>query len=381
MEGHDNPRPNALMPTWSPQQDAALLAVSNWLKDKSGPQVFRLFGWAGTGKSTLAMHLAQGVKLVKYAAFTGKAALVMRKKGCRAASTIHSLIYTLVSEKEGEPRFALDPESEAATADLIVVDEVSMVDEALAKDLLSFGTKVLVLGDPFQLPPVQGAGFFTAHDPDVMLTEIHRQAENNPIIRMSMDIREGGHLEYGRYDDSVVIPKSDVDRAAVIEADQVLVGRNKTRVDYNDRLRELKNLPRHEPVSGDRLVCLRNNPVKRLLNGQIWTALEVKKRSANRFSMDLFPDEDTTAAVGKRAQAHVVTHASFFSGEEDQLSWAERKRFDEFTFGYCLTVHKAQGSQWDKVYLFDESFVFREDRRRWLYTGVTRASEQITVVM
>ena len=59
----------------------------------------------------------------------------------------------------------------------------------------------------------------------------------------------------------------------------------------------------------------------------------------------------------------------------------ERKRFDEFTFGYCLTVHKAQGSQWDKVYLFDESFVFREDRRRWLYTGVTRASEQITVVM
>ena len=123
-----------------------------------------------------------------------------------------------------------------------------MVDEGLATDLLRFGTKVLVLGDPFQLPPVQGAGYFTSNDPDVMLTEIHRQAADNPIIRMSMEIREGGYLEYGRYDDSIVVPRSEVDRDAVVTADQVLVGRNKTRVDDNDRLRELKNLPRHEPV-------------------------------------------------------------------------------------------------------------------------------------
>lgn len=102
------------MVTWSSQQDEALKAVSAWLKDKNGPQVFRLFGWAGTGKSTLAQHLAKGVKSVKYAAFTGKAALVMRKRGCRGASTIHSLIYTRISEKEGEPRFVLDPESSAA---------------------------------------------------------------------------------------------------------------------------------------------------------------------------------------------------------------------------------------------------------------------------
>jgi len=365
------------MVEWSPQQDEALVAVSRWLKDKNGPQVFRLFGWAGTGKSTLARHLAQGVKSVKYAAFTGKAALVMRKNGCRGASTIHSLIYSLVSDKDDEPRFVLDPESEAATADLIVIDEVSMVDEALGRDLLSFGTKVLVIGDPFQLPPVQGAGFFTAHEPDIMLTEIHRQARDNPIIRMSMEIREGDHLEHGRYGESLVIPRTEVDRDAVLEADQVLAGRNKTRVAYNDRLRELKNLPRHEPVVGDRLVCLRNNAQKKLLNGQIWTAAEVKKRSNGRFSMLLDPDDPT---AGKKSQAKVVTHLAFFSGEEDNLTWPERRHYDEFTFGYCLTVHKAQGSQWDNVYLFDESFVFRDDRKRWLYTGITRASEKITVV-
>jgi exodeoxyribonuclease-5 len=363
------------MPTWSPQQDAALLAVSAWLKDPAAPQVFRLFGWAGTGKSTLARYLAEGVKSVKYAAFTGKAALVMRKKGCRGASTIHSLIYTLVSEKEGEPRFALDPESEVTTADLVVIDEVSMVDEQLGKDLLSFGTKVLVLGDPFQLPPVGGGGYFTSDDPDIMLTDIHRQAQDNPIIRMSMDIREGDYLEHGSYGESRVIARDAVDQAEVLAADQVLVGRNKTRTSYNDRLRQLKGLPHREPVSGDKLVCLRNNAQKRLLNGQIWTVNEVRKRVNGRYSLVLDPEEP-----GMKAPAKVVTHKSFFSGEEGQLSWPERRGYDEFTFGYCLTVHKAQGSQWDAVYLFDESFVFREDRRRWLYTGITRAAEKVTVV-
>ena len=361
------------MVEWSPQQDEALITVAKWIKDKSGPQVFRLFGWAGTGKSTLAVHLGQDVKNVKYAAFTGKAALVMRKRGCKGAQTIHSLIYSLVSEKEGEPRFVLDPESPAADADLIVIDEVSMVDEQLGRDLLSFGVKVLVLGDPFQLPPVQGAGFFTADEPDIMLTEIHRQASDNPIIRLSMDVREGGYLERGRYGESLVVAREDVDRDAVLLADQVLVGRNKTRLQYNDRLRELKGLPFHEPVEGDRMVCLRNNPRKKLLNGQIWIVTEVSRKANGKYSLLLGADEG-------KGEAKVLTHKAFFAGEEDAMSWPERRQFDEFTFGYCLTVHKAQGSQWDNVYLFDESFVFREERARWLYTGITRAAEKITVV-
>ncbi|GGF37136.1 ATP-binding protein [Youhaiella tibetensis] len=370
------------MVQWTPQQDEALGKVSAWLKDKSAPQVFRLFGWAGTGKTTLAKHLGTGVKSVKYAAFTGKAALVMRKRGCRGASTIHSLIYKLEGEGQdegnaSEPRFVLDPESAAATADLIVIDEVSMVDEALAVDLLSFGTKVLVLGDPFQLPPVQGAGYFTQVEPDIMLTDIRRQAQENPIIRMSMDIREGGNLERGSYGESKVISAREVDQAEVLGADQVLVGRNKTRLMYNDRIRELKGLPHQEPVVGDRLVCLRNNPIKKLLNGQIFTVAQINARANGRIQMWLDPEEDGTG-VGQ--QVKVVTHKAFFTGEEANLSWPERRGYDEFTFGYCLTVHKAQGSQWDNVYLFDESGVFREDRRRWLYTGVTRAAEKITVV-
>lgn len=361
---------------WSPQQDAALKAVSAWLKDPDGAQVFRLFGWAGTGKSTLAQHLAGDVKTVRYAAFTGKAALVMRKRGCKGASTIHSLIYTLVSEKEGEPRFVLDAESAAADADLIVIDEVSMVDEALGRDLLSFDTKVLVLGDPFQLPPVQGTGFFTDVDPDLMLTEIHRQARDNPIVRLSLDIREGRRLELGAYGESRVVSKSQVDQSEVLSADQVLVGRNKTRLDYNNRLRELLKLEHQQPVVGDRVVCLRNNPRKKLLNGQIWIVTDVTRKNSGKMEL-LLAAEDVG---GTMVEAKVTTHRDFFTGAEEKMPWALRRQYDEFTFGYCLTVHKAQGSQWDNVYLFDESYVFREDAQRWLYTGITRAAEKITVV-
>ncbi len=362
------------MVKWTRQQEKALKAVSDWLKDPGGAQVFRLFGWAGTGKSTLARHLAADLESVRYAAFTGKAALVMRKRGCKGATTIHSLIYTMVSDTDGEPRFRLDEESPAADADLIVIDEVSMVDGELAMDLLSFGTKVLVLGDPFQLPPVRGGGYFMAEEPDIMLTDIHRQARGNPIIRMSMDVREGGYLERGRYGESKVIAKNQVDQDEVMASDQVLVGRNLTRLNYNNRLRELKKLPHQMPTVGERLVCLRNNARRRLLNGQMWLTSGVKRKNKGRIKLDLVPED------GGGRQVSVITHKAFFSGRESELSWPERRGLDEFTFGYCLTVHKAQGSQWDHVYLFDESFVFRETAARWLYTGLTRAAETITVV-
>src|SRR4051794_16501624 len=141
---------------WSPQQDKALQDVSAWLK-RGKPQVFRLFGYAGTGKTTLARHLAEHIDGdVVFAAYTGKAALVMRSRGCTDARTIHSLIYRPKDIETEEPTFVINDESDAMGAALIVIDECSMVDEELGRDLLSFGKQVLVLGDPAQLPPVKG---------------------------------------------------------------------------------------------------------------------------------------------------------------------------------------------------------------------------------
>jgi exodeoxyribonuclease-5 len=213
------------MTVFTPHQDAALQAVASWLQAKPGrngtPQVFRLFGYAGTGKTTLARHLAQWVDgKVLFAAFTGKAALVMRSKGCERASTIHSLIYKTRESGEEVPSFDLWDDAPASKASLIVIDECSMVDGELGRDLLSFDVPVLVLGDPAQLPPIQGGGFFTDAEPDAMLTEVHRQAQDNPIVRLSMDIREGRELEPGRYGESQIVVRSDLDPQRVIDADQ-----------------------------------------------------------------------------------------------------------------------------------------------------------------
>lgn len=149
------------MPTFTPHQDRALSAVSAWLKAKPGrgntPPVFRLFGYAGTGKTTLARHIADAVNgEVKFAAFTGKAALVMRNKGCDGASTIHSLIYRTRETGDEQPSFELWDDAPASKAKLIVIDECSMVDADLGRDLMSFDCPLLVLGDPAQLPPIAG---------------------------------------------------------------------------------------------------------------------------------------------------------------------------------------------------------------------------------
>jgi exodeoxyribonuclease-5 len=369
------------MSSFSPQQDAALKAVARWLAQRPGegstPQVFRLFGYAGTGKTTLARHLADSVEgKVSYAAFTGKAALVLRSKGCEGASTIHSLIYRSRGENEEAPTFVLNPEGAASKAKLIVIDECSMVDEELGRDLLSFGVPVLVLGDPAQLPPVKGGGFFTEAEPDAMLTEIHRQEADDPIVHLARIVREGGRLDVGQFGLSRVIRRADVERDAVLTADQVLVGMNKTRRAFNARIRELMGRVGKMPVAGDKLVCLRNDRQKGLLNGGLWVVAELRTSKSQLVTMRVQPEED---AGGKPVKVSVFPN--FFEGTEDTLPYELRRHSDEFDYGYALTVHKAQGSQWDNVYLFDESFAFREHRQRWLYTALTRAAKQVTVVV
>lgn len=405
---------------WSPKQEGALKAVADWLAKPDGKQVFRLFGYAGTGKTTLARHFAESCGgSVLFAAFTGKAASVMRANGCLGASTIHRLIYKpqpkseirllelrghiaelgdkILVPMEGEdvaalekqleearqevkdieedlkrPAFVLNFESEVKHAKLLVIDECSMVNEEMGADLLSFGTPILVLGDPAQLPPVMGGGFFTDHEPDVMLTEIHRQAKDSPIIRLATMIREGGRPAAGEYGDSLVIHREDLDRDSVMTHDQILVGRNATRRISNARARELLQRTSHLPEETDKLVCLRNDHTVGLLNGELWTTLH-----------SLVIDDDTLGLTienedGSGAQLNVEAHRHHFEGRE--LGYWEKRMAQEFDFGYALTVHKSQGSQWDSVIAFDESFCFRADARRWLYTAVTRAAKRVTLV-
>ena len=372
---------------FSPQQDEALKAVSRWLKEGQRP-IFRLFGYAGTGKTTLARHFASHVDgQVQFAAFTGKAAQVLRSKGAVNARTIHSLIYRPRGEEAVEdettgktsinPTFSLNRQSPVARAALVVIDECSMVDEELGRDLMSFGTPILVLGDPGQLPPVSGGGFFTDQEPDYLLTDIHRQARDNPIIQLAMHVREGKEIMYGDYGTAKVISKSEVTQDLVLGADQVLVGTNKTRRRYNKRLRELKGFTVDYPQAGDKLVCLRNDQVKGLLNGSLWQVMTSSRETVKPgINLLIKPEDDDM----DRGAAKIKLLKAAFEDVEAEIPWATRKRYDEFDYGYALTVHKAQGSQWNDVVLFDESWAFRDTRERWLYTAVTRAAETLTIV-
>ncbi len=346
---------------FAPQQDEALKAVAKWLKEGREP-LFRLFGYAGTGKTTLARHFAENVDgEVLFAAFTGKAAQVLRSKGASNAKTIHSLIYRPRGEEEVSdeetgktsiaPMFSINRQSPVAKAALVVVDECSMVDEALGRDLMSFGTPILVLGDPGQLPPVSGGGYFTNQEPDYLLTDIHRQARDNPIIQLAMQVREGKDIGYGDYGAARVIGRNEVDQTLVLDADQVLVGTNRTRRRYNQR--------------------------KGLLNGSLWQVMSSSKETVKPgINLMIRPEDDDM----DRGAAKIKLLKAAFENLEEEIPWSTRKRYDEFDFGYALTVHKAQGSQWNNVVLFDESFAFRDTRERWLYTAITRAAETLTVV-
>jgi exodeoxyribonuclease-5 len=285
----------------------------------------------------------------------------MRSKGCHSASTIHSLIYRARESGEETPSFELWNDAPASKAKLIIIDECSMVDAELARDLMSFGVPLLVLGDPAQLPPISGGGYFTDAEPDAMLTEVHRQAQDDPIVRLSMEIRAGNSLTQGQYGETQVVRRDALDPKRVLDADQVLVGRG-----FADAL----------PMAGDKLVCLRNNRRKGLFNGGLWMVKERPKPRRQIIRMHLKPDED----LGERL-IKVSVRPECFTGAIEEFDWPQRKAYDEFDFGYVLTVHKAQGSQWDDVVLFDESGAFPDNRDRWLYTGVTRAAKRLTIVV
>jgi exodeoxyribonuclease-5 len=193
---------------------------------------------------------------------------------------------------------------------------------------------------------------------------------------VSMAVREGESLEFGRFGDSEVVTRDRLDPDRVMQADQILVGRNATRRAYNMRVRQKQGIEDPLPVAGDKLVCLRNNRKKALFNGGLWRVKARAQSKSRIVTMRLMPDEDFGAKVTK-----VSVRADCFSGGMEDIPWEQRRPYDEFDYGYVLTVHKSQGSQWDDVVLFDESFAFQESRARWLYTGITRAARKLCVVV
>lgn len=356
-----------------------------------------LGGYAGTGKTTLISILRQELKKlskdlkVAFCSYTGKAARVLRTKINQSGGkfdgdsigTIHSLIYSPITN-DREEIIGWDL-VESIDTDLIIIDEASMVDGKIWEDLLSFNIPIIAVGDHGQLPPISG-NFNLMEKPMLTLEEIHRQAKDNPIIQLSIDARTKGKIPLGNFEGKVQ-KVSRQDYAAQDELTEILqnysddllilCGYNHTRVRLNNFIRQHLEFDQ-KPQSGDRVICLRNNHAKKIYNGMLGTINSILAKGEDYFTVEIEMDDEVRPYSGD------VLRRQF--GESRTLNFTEErkitKKTDLFDFGYALTVHKAQGSQARKVVLFEERFkqMTDEDWRRWLYTAVTRAEEELFIL-
>jgi exodeoxyribonuclease V len=438
--------------TPSELQVRAIREIKDWfLRRTAEQQVFRVFGYAGVGKTTITWHaidelgldtmakgadgIVSGSDGVLYAAFTGKAALVMTRKGT-PASTIHSLIYRVSEATPDEiervkqeiaeiraklpaldpavrlfeesrlrsleirlddihkPRFVFNEQSLVRDAALIVLDEVSMVGDDMARDLLAFGKPILVLGDPGQLPPIRGEGAFTQAQPDVMLTEIHRQAGESAIIRLATLARQGLPIPYGEHDAHVwKMPRSSVMPEQMLRGGQVICGRNATRIQLNIAMKRAAGFDDVYPTGDlrngqiEKIICLKNRHDLGIVNGMFLELSDVRDENQVGFSASIRTEDgdpvgatDSTAARYVIYKGHFDDHVQRDSERERRDHWV-KKGLIEAVWGYAITCHKAQGSAWPNVIVFDDGLGrTAEDRARWLYTAITRAEQGLVIL-
>lgn len=356
-----------------------------------------LGGYAGTGKTTLIAVIRQELAnlnrdlKVGFASYTGKAARVLKTKLTEqkvilpkdSVGTIHSLIYSpIVNEKEEIIGWKT---KEKIDRTLLIIDEASMVDETIWRHLLSYNVPIIVVGDHGQLPPIKG-NFNLMQEPQLRLEEIHRQASGNPIIGLSIQAREHGLIRSGMYSDTVKkYNLADSEAQESVEEllntfnndTLVLCGYNSTRIRLNNHIRSIKGFESPHPVGGDRVICLRNNHAKNIYNGMLGTLESIEKADDDWYTATIALDEQTEPYKG------LISRAQF--GSPTALNFTNRRsqimKGDLFDFGYALTVHKAQGSQAKRVILFEERFkqMNEQEWKRWLYTAVTRAEEELYI--
>ncbi len=367
-----------------------------WYKDSQKRQYITLGGYAGTGKTTLISIFRSAIENINpgarvgFISYTGKATRVLQNKLCNSKvissgdsiSTIHSLIYSPIINNKKE--IVGWERKEKIDRDLLIIDESSMINKEIWKDLISYGIPILAAGDHGQLPPIEGK-FNLMEKPDLTLTKIHRQVKGNPIIRVAQIARETGKIPVTQFGENVI----KMDRTSwetqekfnqlLEEYDDntiILCGYNNTRVRINSQIRQFLGYDTPYPEPGDRVICLRNNHMKKIYNGMLGQIVRIEPYDDDWYFAkidmeDGFPFEDLIA----REQFNEPRAINFSK---------KRKEFmkgDLFDFGYAMTVHKAQGSQAKRVILIEERFkrMDEESWKRWLYTGVTRAEEELFI--
>lgn len=430
--------------TITSQQNDAIKTAAQWFKNWAGQSHFSLEGYAGSGKSTILPHIIDACGLsehqVAFCAPTGQAAKVMTTKLDGAiASTVHSLIYTpkilpiekLLSQvsilklqyetavKEGKltpaqllkskedwkmarkalnraydyddgPQFTLNVMSRIRKYRLIVCDEASMMNDLIASDLKAFNIPVLAMGDSGQLPPIEGSPGLLKGRPDFFLSEIHRQALDNPIIRLATMARQGEYIDYGDYGDGVlVVSKKDDKYTDDPELNSMVIcGTHKKRWKLTKKVRAAYGYDEYYPCEGEPLLVCKNfrkNDTILHVNGELVTCIEDATNMTHgdpsfriKFE-DEFSNKRSYEAYAGLFEEHQYRKRNKTSCQKE-FAYKSRQNNLNIDWGWAITCHKSQGSQFESTVVHDESQVFREEANRWLYTALTRSSSKMVVV-
>lgn len=409
----------------SEQQKNAGKEIVSWYirtKDSKVKSDFKLDGCAGTGKTFLLSNIRKifaehnvSLDSIAFCSFTGKASYVLMSKleqygevnANDYCGTIHRMIYVPVlsfdqiTKKSVIVKWKKVEPCNFGEYNLIVVDEGSMVGRELWSDLKSYNRPILVVGDNNQLPPVDCSNekrFNTLENPNFILTELHRHALDNPIIALSQYILKNSRLPDSMISENVFKlnwkdPKCKrlYNNIEFGEDMIVLCGMNYTRQQINSNIRKKKNYVCSDPYPGERVVCLKNNHQLHIMNGQLGTILMFffETKEPNIFRADLQMDNESEIlstlilknAFGKQ------DYSECFEILEKRRHYATKgtkrgKQIDLFDFGYAISVHKSQGSEWDRVVLFAERSRYWDNEfyKNWLYTAVTRSKRKLFII-
>lgn len=430
--------------TWNEDQQKAIDLIYKWYKDAFSATHFTLSGVAGSGKTTLAKYIAYELlelypEDVCFVAPTGKASNVLLSKGAFNCSTIHKLIYDYfeVIEKEEimgkripirKKVFSKKPWL-PLNIKLIICDEVSMVSDKMIDDLLSYGVKLLMLGDIYQLPPVGFPMNKYISNPNYRLETIMRQAEDNSILTVAMMAKNQKDIPYGKHGNNVYVEHKnsimrDTFHKLLIKADQVICGRKKTQREINRLIRQLKGIDIYKekyPTKGEKIICLNNSwdtfldegtcnynlvngstgiveDVKLLNDEQNIGKLTMLSDIVNSVSGTILFDTESFTNIEyeyEKKEAYVLSDDfAILSGFDRQgkpreelikyldyvISAVELKQVNAFDYGYAISCHKSQGSEYGNVLVLDESDYFKEDKFKHLYTAITRCQKNLVIL-
>jgi exodeoxyribonuclease-5 len=368
-------------------------------------------GYAGTGKTTVICELKRKITnedkylSISFLTYTGKASSVLKTKleenklltTLDFCGTIHGFIYKPKTYFNSDLNqhviigWERRPKNEVHT-NLIIIDEASMISKEIWKDLLYYEIPIIVFGDHGQLPPIDD-NFNLLEKPDYILTQIHRQALNSPIIKLSSFIRKEGYIPFGKYSNEVFklswrqpqcqqiwnnINYSDDDLI-------VLCAFNKTRSILNDEIRTKLSFSQKQPYPDEKVVCLMNNHDQGIMNGQIgkvvW-AMPAQYNDAYRLTINI-GGKFYECNIAKQCFGEVQYSLHDYKRKNNLLrNKKARSSLDFFDYGYVISVHKSQGSEWSRVVLFEQRTSKWDDEyyKKWLYTAVTRAKQKLFII-